>query len=60
MITLPLRCTHGYPRYPLSGIAASVPHFHPAGEGGTSSDCNMNSSIYVLSNCNRQLRERSI
>ena len=30
MITLPLRCTHGYPRYPLSGIAAWVPHLHPA------------------------------
>jgi len=28
-LTSPLRCTHGYPRYPLSGICSLHPSFAP-------------------------------
>ncbi len=49
-LTSPLRCTHGYPRYPLSGITACTPRSHPLTERGSNSPFDMNSCAYVAAN----------
>ena len=56
----PLRCTHGYPRYPLSGITACTPRSHPLAERGGNSAFDMNSRAYVAASFRDQLQKRSI
>jgi len=60
LLTSPLRCTHGYPRYPLSGITVCTPRSHPLGERGSNSAFDMNSRVYVAASFRAQLQKRSI